>query len=118
MNAPIYGDFLASEFKAYLKPDSELRSGDFQKGRCRVRPLILMTVEDLENLETSTKHFGLRDLFSDYSHTCPDRIVSLHNYIATSSYSKKMFHNQWLAGKAMELLDKSLRTVFPGNDLP
>jgi len=113
LNAPLYGDFLASEFKAYINPDAELRSGDFQKGRCRILPLIIMTVEDLENLETSLKHFGLRDLLSDYSRVCQDRIVSLYNYIATSIYGKKMYHNQWLASKTEELIDKTMRNVFP-----
>jgi hypothetical protein len=109
--APVHGDFLASEFKNYLRPDVELKSGLFKKGRFSIHSLIIMTVEDLENLETSLEHFGLRDLLAAYSRDCADRSVSLHNYIATSSYSKKMFYNRSLPAKALELIDKT-RILF------
>lgn len=112
LNAPVFGDFLASEFKAYIKPDDETRSGQLKKGRFIVHPLIILTVEDLENLETSLEHFGFRDLLSDYSRECPDRIVSVHNYIATSEYGEKLYHNRWLPGKAIELIDKTMKTLF------
>lgn len=112
LHAPVYGNFLASEFKAYLEPDAELRSGELLKSRFRIVPLIIMTVEDLENLESSLEHFGLRDLLANYSVSCVDRLVSLHNYIASSGYGKKMYHNRWLAGKTLELLDKTKKAVF------
>jgi len=117
LGAPVYGNFLASEFKAYISPDVELRSGELRKGRLRIAPLIIMTVEDLENLETSLEHFGFRDLLSDYSRTCIDRLVSLHNYIASSNYGKKIYHSRWVAGKALELLDKTKEAVFPGEEV-
>ncbi len=38
--------------------------------------------------------------------------VSLHNFISLSGYSNKIYHNKWLAGKAMEILDKTKVAIF------
>ena len=43
------------------------------------------TVGDLENLETPTASFAMRDLLQDYTRECPDRMRSLHQFMATSS---------------------------------
>ena len=112
LGAPVYGNFLASEFKHHLDPDIELRSGEYKKGKIRVAPLIVMTIEDLENLETSLEHFGLRELLNNYSRDCVDRIVSLNNYIKSSIYAEKIYYSRWLAGKSEELLKKTMDEVF------
>lgn len=114
---PVYGSFFASEFKTLLSPDAELPSGELKKGHIRIAPLIVMTIRVLEDLETSIEHFGFRDLLADYSRSCPDRLTSLHDFIAFSDYKNKMFFNRSLAAKGMEILQKSLETVFPaGSD--
>lgn len=94
--APVYGKFFADEFQMILDPDSTNRGGEFVKNNMRVKRLILMTIDDLENLETSIEHFGFRKLLEDYSSECKDRLVSLHNYISSSAYSEKMYHNRYL----------------------
>lgn len=114
--APVYGKFFADEFKMNLIPDSTTRNGDLTKNNMRIKPLILMTIDDLENLETSIEHFGFRQLLKDYSSSCEDRLVSLHNFISTSDYRNKMYHNRWLAGKALEILDRTESTVFDRPD--
>jgi hypothetical protein len=113
LDAPAYGNFLANEFKACLSPDGEFPSGEIRKGRLRIAPLIIMTIDDLENLETSIEHFGLRDLLADYSTKCPDRLTSLHNFIAFSEYGKKMYHSRSVASKASEILKETQEAVFP-----
>ena len=110
--APVYGKFFADEFKTILEPDFTNRDGLFIKNDMRIKPLILITIDDLENLETSIEHFGFKELLEDYSHECKDRIVSLHNFISLSDYSSKIYHNKWLAGKAMEILDKAKVAIF------
>jgi len=110
--APVYGKFFADEFNKILNPDSTNRDGDFLKNNMRIKPLILMTIDDLENLETSIEHFGFKELLDDYSSSCRDRLVSLHNFISSSDYSKKIYHNRWLAGKALEILDKTKSEIF------
>jgi hypothetical protein len=112
LSAPVYGSFLASEFKAKLAPDRELCDNQMIKGNLRIAPLIVMTIEDLENLEESMKHFGFRDLLADYSQSHPDRNLSLHNFIALSKYSNKMNHSQILSSKTIELCDKAEKAIF------
>jgi hypothetical protein len=114
MNAPVYGSFLASEFKAHLKPDMEFASGECKIKELRVAPLIIITIDDLENLETSIRFFGFRDLLADYSKAHPDRSTSLHNYIAFSEYKNKLRHSQNLAFKGQEILRQSQDAIFPG----
>jgi hypothetical protein len=113
LTAPVYGHFLASEFKALLAPDDELPFGNLKKGQLQVAPLIVMTVDDLENLETSIEHFGFRDLLAEYSRTCSDRLTSLHDFIALSKYSQQIYHSCTLVARGMEILDKSRKAIFP-----
>ena len=110
--APVYGKFFADEFKRIIEPEFTNRDGVFIKNNMRIKPLILMTIDDLENLETSIEHFGFKKLLEDYSSECKDRIVSLHNFISLSGYSNKMYHNKWIAGKAMEIIDKTKAAIF------
>ena len=115
--APVYGSFFSSEFKTLLSPDAEFPSGELRKEYVRIAPLIVMTIRVLEDLETSIEHFGFRDLLADYSRSCPDRLTSLHDFIAFSDYRNKMFFNRSLAAKGVEILQKSQEAVFPtGSD--
>ena len=86
LTAPVYGNFLASEFEELLQPDAKKDSGELIKSNLKIHPLIVMTIEDLENLELSVRHFVFHDLLSDYSKFCSDRLMSLKNYIAYSDY--------------------------------
>lgn len=110
--APVYGNFLALEFKKLLYPDMELSSGELLKADLRVAPLIIMTVDDLENLETSIEHFGFRELLFAYSQRVPDRMMSLHNFLAFSEFSKHLYHNRKIAEAGLEILDKVKEKVF------
>ncbi|MCP4372605.1 MAG: hypothetical protein GY797_31530 [Deltaproteobacteria bacterium] len=111
--APVYGNFFAQEFKKLLAPDTELQSGILIKGQLQIAPLIIMTIDDLENLETSIQHFGFRDLLADYLQYSPDRLESLHNFIAFSDYKQYMFHNKKITATSLELFDKAKKAVFP-----
>lgn len=110
--APGYGNFLASEFKLLLSPDRELPSGELIKSHLRVAPLIIMTVDDLENLETSIEHFGFRELLSAYSQRVPDRLMSLHNFMAYSDFKKHLYHNRSIAAAGLNILDKVMERIF------
>jgi hypothetical protein len=78
--------------------------------------LIIMTVDDLENIEVSTYNFSIAELLSDYSHECPDRMRSLHNFIEYSSkYQAKMLANTMLSEKATELMAQVQSRLFPSD---
>ena len=113
LDAPVSGYFLAEEFSQQLQPDS-LDSGEWMvKGRFRVAPLIVMTIDDLECLESSLSGFTLVDLLKAYSTTTPDRLVSLHNFLAANSEQFPLIHNKSLASGCMTILDECKRRVFP-----
>ncbi len=111
--APVYGNFFSQAFKKLLVPDTELQSGILLKGQLQIVPLIVMTIDDLENLETSIQHFGFRNLLADYSRFYPDRLEPLHNFIAFSDYKQYMYHNKKISAASLELLDKAEKAIFP-----
>lgn len=115
VDAPVYGNFLNAEFEDALSPIEKLPNGDIKKGRLIITPLILMTIDDLENIELAIKDFSLQDFLNDYSIASPDRIISLHNYIATSDYRNKMCHNTNVAQKAIEILDATKKMMYPNS---
>jgi hypothetical protein len=97
LDAPLHTEFLAQEFTMALAPDQMLSNGEMRKGSLRIAKLVTMTVDDLENLESSVKDFSLIQLLSSYSDGVPDRNISLNNYIALSPYfSKHIWYSQRL----------------------
>ncbi len=77
-------------------------------------PLIVMTIDDLENLEESVKHFGLRKLLEDYSAQCRDRMDSIHDFIALSAeYRSKIRPSESVMSKSKEVLDRTKAMLFP-----
>jgi len=109
--APVYGQFLALEFERLLQPDRKKDSCELIKNKLIVHPLIVLTIEDLENLECSIKHFEFRDLLSDYSINCPDRLESFRNYIACSEYNQQMYYNKSLSSKCLELFKQTKKAI-------
>ena len=112
LNAQVYGHFFANEFENLLEPDKKLQNGILVKGSLHVIPPIIVTIDDLENLETSIEHFGFRDLLRDYSNSHPDRLESLHNFLVSSHYKNHMFHNKNLAKAGLDIIEKSAQAIF------
>ena len=112
LDSPVHCQFLNSEFKHALTPDAVLQNEMMRKGQFLVAPLIIMTLEHLEALETGVTHMRLMDLFRDYTTACPDRLTSFHNFIATSpKYKKTMYYNSSIAAKTLEVLKDSVRKI-------
>ncbi len=107
MSTPTLGRFLADEFTKLLGS---------VPARPRIEPLIIMTVDDLENIEVSTQNFSIADMLSDYSRECPDRMRSLHNFALYSpKYQAKMLANTRLMEKATELMAQVQCRLFPSD---
>lgn len=117
LDAPVHGYHLALEFKELLSPDTELPSGELVKAHLRIAPLIIMTVDDLENFEVSIEHFGFRDLLSAYSQHCPDRLISLHNFISVSAFKNRIYQNKTIAAAGFKILEKAMERIFPSSKL-
>ena len=96
---------LAEQFRDALEPDQILLNGEMLKGSLRVAGLIILSLNDLETLETSVEHFSLMDLFRDYARDNPERLCSLHDYLAMSEYGTKLFASRSLASSALAALE-------------
>jgi hypothetical protein len=113
LDAPVSGHFLSDEFRQQLQPESLDADGWMVKGSFRVAPLVVMTVDDLECLESSLSKFTLVDLLKAYSTATPDRLVSLHNFLAANPEQFPLIHNKSLASCCGTILDECMRRVFP-----
>jgi hypothetical protein len=97
MEAPAHPKFLANEFARLLEPDEKRRNCDMRKGKFRVAPLIVMTLNDLEDLQSSIENFSLTELLREYSAACSERLVSLHDYVAgTPRFNDRVKYSQLL----------------------
>jgi hypothetical protein len=106
LSAPASGHFLNEEFQKLLaKPPPSVR----------VAPLIIMTISDLEHLESSVGKFTLRKLLADYDSSSGDRMQSLLNYIVGSEYRELMIANRSLTTAAEHLLNEASKELFPGH---
>jgi len=107
LNAPVYGNFLAGEFAELL--------GEVPSGK-RVMPLIVMTLDDLENLQSSIEGFSLCQFLADYAAAFPDGMRSLHNFMATSpAYADKLKPSEQLKESSERLLTLAHRELFPAS---
>lgn len=113
LDAPVSGHFLAEEFKKDLQPDSLEAGGWMIKGRFHVAPLIVITIDDMEYLESPLTTFTLVDLLNAYSTATPDRMVSLNNFLSVNSKKFPLIHNKNLALGCETLLNECMRLVFP-----
>jgi len=111
LHAPLYGEFLASEFYELIKPEAITSNGEMIKKNTQILPLILMTIDELENIESSCEHYGLKDFLNDYSKDCTDRKVSINNYVSFSD-KYNFYHNKYLASKSLEIIERTRQIVF------
>jgi hypothetical protein len=116
LNALGYSWMFAEAFKAGLQPDHAPEVGDMEKGRYRVTPMILMTIDVLEDLEASVKNFNLCTLLSDYSAKCANRMDSLHSFIRGSEYQKLMDRRGTIMLESIELMTEAMRSIDPNWD--
>jgi hypothetical protein len=113
LDAPVFGHYLAEEFRNELQPDSLDSDGWMKKGLFSVAPLTVMTIDDMECLESSLSTFTLVDLLNAYSRATPDRLISLHNFLAINSGKFPLIHNKILASDCETMLHKCIRQIFP-----
>jgi hypothetical protein len=104
MAAAGLGSFLDREFRQLL--------GDIPR-RIFVHRLIVMTIADLENLASSVEHFSLMELLGAYSRQDPERMRSVHNFMATSEYAIKIVPSAGLIAATQDLMQIAKVELFP-----
>lgn len=100
-----------------LETDFRSLLGAVPAGR-RVAPLTIITIQDLENLECSVEGFSLMQLLRDYDRECPDRMRSLHNFLAFSDYARKIVPSKFLLDRSISVLDLLQAELFPDAVMP
>jgi hypothetical protein len=105
LNAPAYGTFLDAEFRRLLGSDPKDK---------RVMPMVIMTIDDLENLESSVAEFGMQQLLADYAAAQPEALVSLQNFMVHDDrYAEKLKVSAQLVADARRLIQLAQRELFP-----
>jgi hypothetical protein len=108
MGSPGIGVFLNRIFMELL--------GDIGN-RVIVAPLAVMTIADLENVESS--EFHMRELLAAYAADSGGSMISLHNFMATNSVFKdKLRPSEALRAKSLEFTNNLQRTLFPETGEP
>ena len=113
MSAPLHSRFLDQEFRVQLNPEWRGSSGRLRIEQLDIMPLTIMTVDDLEILEGSVSNFPLGELLQQYATDCPDRVVSLHDYLALSRFKDKLCLRTRALDIGLELLEQSQAELFP-----
>jgi hypothetical protein len=102
----------------FRKEMRKLLDGEFGGS---VRPLIVMTVQDLENLEggVGSGAVPLAQLLSEYVREIGevDRLCSWHNFVAHSKYASRMKPSPVVLGKSLETVDRAKAVLFLKGDM-
>jgi hypothetical protein len=119
IDRPGHGEFLVEEFTKALEPDEMRATGYMRKGRFTVAPLTLMTIGDLELLESSVDHVRLTDLLRDYVQSGHGGFrESLHDYLALVDPKKYKLSLKKLTERALTLLEDAHQAMFPNIPFP
>ena len=111
MDSPGTGMFFRKEMQDLLASGAN---------REDIHPLVIMTIQDLENMEGSiaSSEFSLATFLVDYIAEIQtvDPLCSLHNFIAHSKYNGKMRPSPVVYQKSLETLDRARLVLFPKPD--
>ena len=112
LQEPLVTAFLADLLVEELGASQVPGSWQWETNGFRFAPLTILTIDDLENLESSPG-IDFLDLLQSYSADVPKRNGSLHDYIAsTKRFRDELRINQMLANVAKDFLADCVRRVF------
>ncbi|WP_162909425.1 hypothetical protein [Aggregatilinea lenta] len=112
-----YQEFFLREFQDRLAPPVRRDTADMVIGRFRVAPLILMTIGDLEILESSIRNFRLTALLRDYVNMIySGRMMSLGEYLSESFYASKLVRSDYIRVNADKVFEDTIQLAFPDGD--
>jgi hypothetical protein len=113
MRAPLHSWFFANEFRALMgMPDMAGVSRMVFGGR-PVLDLVVLTIEDLENLESVD--FSIFDCFLEYARACADRITAFHDFLADSHYGSSVRSNPYLSKSLEDSFDRLAQRLAAGS---
>jgi hypothetical protein len=84
--------------------------------RVQVEPLTIMTIHDLENMESS-ETFDMRELLTTYIARSDRGMISMHNFMATDpDFKGRVRPSETLMRKSSEFLDQMQLALFPATE--
>ena len=103
LDSPGVVAFLNDDFKALLgkQPDG-----------IRVAPLIVLSIEDLESLESSVGPFGLMEIIEEYDRRCPDRSAAFQTFLGESRFATAIRPSQHVMKAAEAQMDETVSALF------
>lgn len=106
VTAFVHGQILAAELALLLGVDTS-RSGwePMRLGNLQVEHLIVLTVEDVEFLETVSNKLSLVQVLTAYASSSKDRMLSFRDYLCLS-HPKLLRFNPRLLAKTEEMLSR------------
>jgi len=110
--SPGFGNFLVEEFRKSLGCGVEAEPGVFDCGALRVFAPFVLTVEDVEMLEVSLEHTGLREILAEYNNRFPERMFPFSAFLAEISAAGRVFANRELAATSMHVLECAMHRLF------
>lgn len=118
LDSPGHARLLEDEFRQMLAPKCDANDRFLLVGGWRIAPLTLMTVNDLEVLQSSIEHFRLTELLCEYARTSGDEVrPSLREFMSNVKGRFRFVHNKELAASALQMLELHAKRVFPHVDL-
>jgi hypothetical protein len=103
MGSPGLSAFLDDDFRRLLGP--------VPVGKL-VKPLTIMTVQDHEHVEPLLGRHTLLELIKAYDDACPDRMMSFHNFLATSPLATEIVPNSHVVRQSERAMDLIPELVF------
>ncbi len=114
MSTPGHAEFFACEFAKLVHPEHEFATGYMRKGRFTIAPLTIMTIEDLELLQSSVEQFRLVDLLREYCNATKGGLrLSLFEFMRLSRDRFKVVHSKVLLEQSLNMLEKTQNLLFP-----
>ncbi|MHB1910348.1 MAG: hypothetical protein ACYCQJ_16000 [Nitrososphaerales archaeon] len=112
LGGPLVNHWFSEEFKKKLMPDS-IKEIWMKKGDACISNPIVMTLDDLEGLETSLEGVSMNEILIEFlNKSLNDRILSFHSFLQTTDiYGAKLRANQRLKAASDEEFEK-LRRFF------
>lgn len=109
LDTPLTVDLLRDDFLQLLERDLGYPVNNCQ---IKIHVLTIMTIDHLENLEQSVKHFNMIDLLRKFVR---GRTVSLNSFMS-NSHKYGFYRNTHLINTSLEILEKTKTQLFNSID--
>jgi protein gp37 len=106
-------NILTKRFSKLFNFEGEIQKDYFTYNGFHIKNLVIISIDDLEDIETSIDNFSFEKLIENYSKEYPERLTSLHNYIHFSEkYKNKLKQNIVIVEKARKIIDETKEYFF------